>query len=42
MGIESNNARDGALSGFFSCGLARRIVGSGTSNFVSLGFGWEE
>ena len=42
MGIESNNARDGALSGFFSCGSANKIGGSGPSNLASLRVGWEE
>ena len=42
MGIEYENARDDALSGFFSCGSANRIGGSGSSNLVSLGIGWVE
>ena len=42
MGIESDNARDGALSGFFSCGSTNRLRGSGASNLAALGVGWEE
>ena len=42
MGIESDNARDGALSGFFSCVSANRFGGSGVSNLDALGVGWEE
>ena len=42
MGIESDNARDGALSGFFYCGSANRIEDSGASDLAALGVGWEE
>ena len=42
MGIEFDNARDAALSGFFSCGSETRISGSRETDLVSLGFGWEE
>ena len=42
MGIESDNPRDDALSGFLSCGLANRIGGFGASNLAPLGVGWEE
>ena len=40
--IESNNARDGALSGFFSCGSTNRIGASEANDLVALGVGWEE
>ena len=30
-GIESDNERDGTLSGFCSCGLVNRLEGSGAS-----------
>ena len=39
MGIESDNARDGTLSGFFSCGSTNRIGGSRASDLVALGVG---
>ena len=42
MGIESGNVRDGALSGFFSRGLANRFRGSRESDFAALGSHWEE
>ena len=42
MGIESGNVRDGALSGFCSCGSVNRFRGSRESDLVSLGAGWEE
>ena len=42
MGIEYDNARDDALSVFFSCGSMNRLVGSGTSDLATLGVGWEE
>ena len=42
MGIESDNARDGALSGFFSCGSMNRLKGYGASDLDALGVGWEE
>ena len=42
MGIEYNNARDGTLSGFFSCGSSNGIGGSGASDLASLGVGWDE
>ena len=32
MVIESDNERDGALSGFCSCGLVNRLGGSGASD----------
>ena len=40
--IEYDNARDGTLSGFFSCGSTNRIGGSRESNLDALGVGWEE
>ena len=40
--MEFDNARDGALSGFFSYGSVNKIGGSGASNFPALGVGWEE
>ena len=40
--IESDNARDGPLSGFHSCGSANMLGCSGASNFASLGVGWKE
>ena len=42
MGIEYDNARDGALSGFCYCGSMNKIGGSGTSDLHALGVGWEE
>ena len=42
MRIESDNARDDALSGIFSCGSTNRLEGSGASNLAALGVGWEE
>ena len=39
MGIEYDNARDGALSGFFSCGSANRLGGSRASELAALGVG---
>ena len=42
MGIEFDNARDGALSGFFSHASMNMIKGSGASNLADLGVGWEE
>ena len=42
MGIESDNARDGALSGFFSSGSTKRLEGSRASDLAALGVGWEE
>ena len=33
MWMESDNARDGTLSGFFSCGSTNRLGGSGESDF---------
>ena len=42
MGIESDNPRDDALSGFLSCGLANRIGGFGASNLAPLGVDWEK
>ena len=40
--IEFDNARDGALCGFFSCGSTNRLKGSATRNLDALGVGWEE
>ena len=40
--IEYDNARYGTLSGFFSCGSANRLGGSGASVLAALRFGWEE
>ena len=40
--IEYDNARDDALSGFFSCGLVNRLMGSGASDLAALGVRWEE
>ena len=40
--IESDNVRDGALNGFFSCGSTNMIEGSRASNLDALGVGWEE
>ena len=42
MRIESNNARDGALGVFFSCGPGNRLGGYGASQLDALGVGWEE
>ena len=42
MGIGFDNVSDGALSGFFSCGSSNKLMGSGESNLVSLGVGWED
>ena len=42
MAIKSDNARDGALSGFFSFDSTNRIGGSGASDLDALGFGWVE
>ena len=42
MGIESNNEREGALSGFFSCGSTNMLEDFGESNLAILGVGWEE
>ena len=42
LGIESDNARDGALSGFFSCGWANRLKDYGASDLAALGVSWEE
>ena len=42
MGIECDNVRDGALSGFCSCGSVNRFRGSRESDLDALGFGWEE
>ena len=40
--IESDNAKDGPLSGFHSCGSANMLGGSGASNLAAPGVGWEE
>ena len=40
--IESDNARDGALSGFFLCGSVNRLGGSRASDLAALGVGWDE
>ena len=40
--IESDNARDDALRGFFSCGSEKRLGGFWASNLDALGVGWEE
>ena len=40
--IEYDNTRDDTLSGFFSCGSANKLGGSGASNLAALGVGWEE
>jgi len=40
--IESDNARDDALRGFFSCGSEKRLGGFLASNLDALGVGWEE
>ena len=40
MGIEFDNTRDGALSGFFSCGSVNGLRGSGASDLTALGVGW--
>ena len=42
MGIESDNARDGTLSGFFSCGSVSTLGDSSVSDLVALGVDWEE
>ena len=42
MGNEYDNARDGALSDFFSRGSANRLGGFGASDLAALGVGWEE
>ena len=42
MGIESDNARDGNLSVFFSCGSVSRLGDSGATDLVALGVSWEE
>ena len=36
------NARDGTLKDIFSCGSANMLEGSGASNLVAQGVGWEE
>ena len=41
MGIEYDNAREGTLSGFCSCGSTNMLGGSEASNLVPLGVGWE-
>ena len=40
--IESDNARDSTLSGFFSCGSMNKLEGSGAIDLAALGVGWEE
>ena len=42
MRIEYDNERDGTLRGFFSYGSTNMLGGSGVSNLVALGVGWEE
>ena len=42
MRIEFDNARDGTLSGVFSCGSTNRLGGSGVSDLAALGVGWVE
>ena len=42
MRIKQDNERDGTLSGFFSCGSAKKIGGSRASDLATLGVGWEE
>ena len=42
MGIESDNVRDGALSGFCSHGSGNRFRGSRECDLVAIGAFWEE